>query len=328
MLACIVTTCVPPVQPAARVALPTPPPPKPPDVCAIVERTQRAALLEPTSCAPPRSRHHATRCVHAGLGAWGLVVEQTDWNGRDFDCGVLLEGVEFGMVAPHFRARALYVDERGRASIGPLLSWSTLEDVRAFDYDGDGVAELLVSATRSNEEGLNEHFPFQTHFGVVWAVRDGAVVAYAPSASIVIRSFSDVDGDGRPDLITTRGVSVETDDGDVTSYTLEGPEWAAHALPSGKFSFDDSVATSHIRRFCADESLRTADALGLVRAAACARANGESPKLVERDYVARCNELARANEPWSVMRATCRADPHGAAPDTRAMPDELRKLLE
>jgi hypothetical protein len=315
---------------AARVtmpaALPSLPPPKPLDGCGIVERTQRVALEEPTACAPPRSRKFVTQCVRAGAGTWGLVIEDTDWNGRNFDCGALVERAEFGVVAPHFMARALYVDGRGHTSAaGPAMWWSTIEDVRAFDYDDDGVAELLVSATRSNEDGSSEHVPFETPVGAVWHARDGVVTSYT---SIAVRSFADVDGDGRPDLITTRDFGIEAYDGDVTMYSFDGPQWVAHSLTDGTFSFYDAVASSFVKRSCADASLRTAGAPTLVLAAACARLSGASPKKIESDYVARCAAL-EARLPWtSDGNAACRVDANGTLSEKIAMPAALRKLLE
>jgi hypothetical protein len=304
--------------------LPNPTPPKPPDICTLIEDAQHEALADPTSCSPPRSLKYVSWCVRAGRGAWGLVTLQTDWRGHPFDCGALIEGAEFGVVSPRFMARAIYVDEQGHAAMGPPLWWSTLEDVRAFDYDGDGVAELLVSATRASEAGLSEHYPFETPLAAVWHVHDGVVSAYAPS--IPIRSFADVDADGRPDLITMRDFSIEAYDGDVTVYSFEGPEWAAHALPNGTFSFDDEVASSFVKRSCAGMSLQTADGLTLLRAAACARLNGAPPKQIEGDYLKRCAALTRSYE--STSNAACRIDTNGTLSEKIAVPYEVRRLLE
>jgi hypothetical protein len=324
VVACIVA-CGESVHVGTPATLPPTPPPKPPDACVIIERAERVALEDPASCAPPRSRSHVSRCLRAGRGAWGFVVDHTDWDGHDFDCGVLLEGTNFGTIVPRFIAHALYVDEGGRASLGPPMSWSTIEDVRAFDYDGDGVAELLVSATRANENGISEHLPFETPIAAVWNVRDGVVAAYAPAASVVVRSFSDVDGDGRPDLITTRDFGFHAFDGDVTVYDFDGPEWVAHALPDGTFSFADDVASSYVKRSCEDASLPKSDAIGLVHAAACARLRGEPTKKIEDDYVARCITLTRKYE--SVANAACRVDANGTLSQNIAMPDALRRLL-
>jgi hypothetical protein len=66
-----------------------------------------------------------------------------------------------------------------------------------FDYDGDGLAELLLpvySVEHANSGAVS--------YGV-WTRRGGTVKPYAPAESLphTIVSFSDEDGDGRPDLL-------------------------------------------------------------------------------------------------------------------------------
>ena len=242
-------------------------------------------------------------------------------------CGALLEAAELGQTSPRFVARAIYVGMDGRAIVGPSFTWSSLASVRAFDYDGDGVSELLVTKALAADASVLSIIPSVTSAGAIWQARDGAVQAYAPSVSISIKSFCDVDGDGRPDLITTRDVRVEGDDGDVTTWTFEGPEWAAHSLASGAFTFDDATAVAYAKQSCDGKSLATATAGTLVHAAVCAHIAGEHVATIEREYVARCAELARTHAAGVSLRAVCRAEPHGAAPDTLAMPTDLARLV-
>ena len=325
-LACI-AACVAPVHRTAVVALPPLPPPLPLDTCAVVERVQRQALALPATCVPWRSRPRVSRCVRATGGAWGLVMEPMQPDADAKRCGAILEAMEFGATSPPFAARPIYVDAKGHASVGGSFTWSSLASVRAFDYDGDGVSELLVTTALAADASVLSIIPSVTSRGAIWQARDGVVIEYGPSAGVAIKSFCDVDGDGRPDLITTRDVHVEGDDGDVTSWTFEGPEWAAHSLASGAFTFDDATADAYTRQSCDGRSLHTATAGMLVHAAVCARIAGERKETIEHDYVARCAELARTHAAGVSLRAVCRADPHGAAPDTIAMPVDLGRFV-
>ena len=72
--------------------------------------------------------------------------------------------------------------------------------------------------------------------------------------------MKDIDGDGRPDLLSRLGYTVEgrvgcaVDDG--ASYTLLGPELALHSREDGTFSATDAVARLFAMKVCASRPLR------------------------------------------------------------------------
>src|SRR5688500_10766805 len=65
------------------------------------------------------------------------------------------------------------------------------------DLDGDGVGDLLVSASRPSGMGSIRAYSGATG-GLLWTV-EGSPSAYL---GIPLASLGDVDGDGRPDLAT------------------------------------------------------------------------------------------------------------------------------
>ena len=287
------------------------------DACATIRALQRVALAQPRACVlDAKSRRNVELCVRTRDGAWGLLVEPMR-SARTADCREIADAVEFGMAGSVMSvARAAYADARGRVFRGPPFEWRSVGDLRTFDYDGDGLPELLVSGTRDEDGGLVQVDPRYQGFGVVWRAASADVEAYAPTATLAIESFADVDSDGRPDLVTR--ARIEGSDGDVSSWYFFGPERVGHSLGGGGFSFDDGVSSARLARDCAGATLATASARSLFEAALCARAAGQPAERIERDWVARCRDLARHATPMGVFHegydagvslvAVCRAD--------------------
>ena len=116
----------------------------------------------------------------------------------------------------------------------------------AFDYDGDGNLEVLLAlgdAESGEGSGMTRH---------LLTLVPRALRAYPHSPPLSDDSrMEDVDGDGRPDLVT-RGAYEES-----TLSIYGGPDPAAvdslfvqHALPDGRFSANDAVARAALARAC------------------------------------------------------------------------------
>ncbi|MFO0614959.1 MAG: VCBS repeat-containing protein [Polyangiaceae bacterium] len=114
-----------------------------------------------------------------------------------------------------------------------------------FDFDGDGQDEVVVGTTRDAPFAHDET-------GVVLTLDGGRVVPFGPAKAIDVHQVEDVDGDGRPDLMTLapfRGPTTQSCGDMQMSESLDAP-LLAHSLPDGTFSFTDDVALSFDRRGC------------------------------------------------------------------------------
>jgi hypothetical protein len=143
---------------------------------------------------------------------------------------------------PDFEGRAAgtpsFVDAMGELSRGPAA-------LVAFDYDGDHVPEAVTVTAEHEHEGPSDSR------AQVWTVRDGAVVPYAPAAVIDAHDVRDVDGDGRPDLLTSLGYEAPaTSRGSQFDYILSGPSFMEHSTAQGGFATDDAAALAEADRLC------------------------------------------------------------------------------
>ncbi len=114
-----------------------------------------------------------------------------------------------------------------------------------FDHDGDGEPEVFVRVATERRGGPS------TFHGRVWTFRDGSVDVYPPSREWMVAAVRDVDGDGRPDLLTHGHYVTEAPGpcGEVP-HTAVGPLLAAHSLPDGRFSVADEAARRADREQC------------------------------------------------------------------------------
>jgi len=134
------------------------------------------------------------------------------------------------------------------------LKWSDYDRVvpttpTFYDFDGDGEAEaiVVVETTDDSESGVER----PTRRGRVWTARAG-IQLYASARTIAVEDVRDVDGDGRPDLIT-RGpyvASATISCGSQDSYPVTGPALVAHSLAAGTFASGDAIAADFARREC------------------------------------------------------------------------------
>ncbi|MFO0573680.1 MAG: hypothetical protein U1A78_06780 [Polyangia bacterium] len=199
----------------------------------------------------------------------------------------------------------------------------------AFDYDGDGNLEVLL-ALGDAESGES---PRMTRHLLTLVPR--ALRAYPHSPPLGDDSrMEDVDGDGRPDLVT-RGVyesaSITTcggadDDPAVAALFVQ------HALMDGRFSATDAVARAALARACPSPPPASLSALRqrilggqetqreLARAVVCARAHAPA-KAVMAELAAGCRRWVEGA--WSGDFIGC----GDGVTDARACPMWLKRLI-
>jgi hypothetical protein len=213
----------------------------PPAVCRdfVAEQRQLAHLWRGSLDVPAV----LGRCFPTRAGAWAVAFDAVRFNPDEAELRA-----HFGVV--HFAADATGARRREAASIaspllgaqdGPSLAPSEnyvlnvgayvtdIFEPTLFDYDGDGEDELLFTMQAYVSEGGTSRAK-----GMVFTYRDGAVSSYAPAARFEWVSTSDIDSDGRPDLLVP----------------YLGIHLAAHALGDGTFSTGDAAASAHARRVC------------------------------------------------------------------------------
>jgi hypothetical protein len=190
----------------------------------------------------------------------------------------------------------------GNLVCDPAAECVSVDPPAVFDHDGDGEPEVFVRVTtrRAGEPG--------TSHGRVWSFRDGAVDVYPPSRAWVVAAVRDVDGDGRPDLLTHAHYVAEAPGPcGRAPYTAVGPLLAAHALADGRFSLDDAAALQADREPCPAATARVADVVVTARGgrvdpaatfarAVCARLWGASAESVRQRVQASADAVRSGGE--------------------------------
>jgi hypothetical protein len=234
--------------------------------CAQIDRDNQqalAAFAQIGGKAVPeefkRALHDAARCVETPHGAWGLAVSSLTvddaWvGGRWSLVYVNASGARFS-VSPSSDLPADAdgeepVTQNANLELGEGGSVVPLAPV-VFDYDGDGEPEAVVILKIVDyEEGVG---PSSSFHGRVWTVHAGAIRLYPPARSFIVKEIRDVDGDGRPDIITHEpyvdSATINCGSGD--GYSVYGPTLLVHSLPDGTFSGSDAQAMLFAKRECA-----------------------------------------------------------------------------
>lgn len=287
--------------------------------CGTLARENEAALAALPSGAPlVAAWRRAATCTASRRGAWGLSIASV--NSRDGEVWTRwslrhLRWLPDGSARedPPFAPETISPTggvgtERRRPATEPNLEWSETRRVvplppTLFDFDGDGDAEIIVvtQIEEVSESGLGN----VTRRGRVWSGRD-AIAPYPAARDIVIEDVRDIDGDGRPDLLTRDPYagSATITCGSEDPYPVLGPLLVAHALPGGTFSRGDSVAVDRARRECPTRpatllrpDAASAGAIDLVASAhdiACARLWGALAEPIVAAVAAGCRRTAGA----------------------------------
>jgi hypothetical protein len=215
-------------------------------------------------------------CIPAGSGAWAIQL---------FDGEVTAE--VFGP-PPHLNAilDIAFITSDGEkldAPVPPSMSTFIVEPdyfdaPLLFDWDHDGVPEMYLRYHSDPflYRGVGRDGP--PVLSRIFALKQGKAEVYGPSAEIPIKAVRDVDGDGRPDILTF-GLEANF-------FTTDGsPLLLAHATADGTFSMTDDVAREHGLRVCPSRPKKVVvfsspgklDRRATVHAAVCARLWGVDP---------------------------------------------------
>jgi hypothetical protein len=193
------------------------------------------------------------RCMAdpSGGRAWALVPERVRVDGRSWWARYAL--VRLGPEAGRFGAwPAAPSEDEDAASATPFNLWQQPGDsevsvvsMSAYDYDRDGSPELALVLRAHHHEGPVFQ---QAH---VWSFTEGGVFLYERALGLRLTDVRDVDGDGRPDLLT-HGPYDEPSAacGSDFATQVHGPALALHALPDGSFSGTDAAARAFARTAC------------------------------------------------------------------------------
>jgi hypothetical protein len=159
----------------------------------------------------------------------------------------------------------------------------------AYDYDADGISEMIVSLVGDYHEG--EDFAA----GRVYTAKTGHVESYAPAAKIVFDEVKDVDQDGRPDLLFHGPFDAVVEScGSGFGYRVKGPLLVAHAKGDGTFALSDDVAEKQARSECPKKPARIVEKGSeertevSARNVACSRLWGASPGDLKKRVGAEC----------------------------------------
>lgn len=111
-----------------------------------------------------------------------------------------------------------------------------------FDYDGDGVSEIVYSQF----DDYGEESSFKV---AIATFRDGTIKPYSPADGLDVKDVIDVDRDGRPDLMLP-GPFLGTGPCGLNDQEFRAPLHVAHSVPGGSFKQDDEVAKAAVRVGC------------------------------------------------------------------------------
>jgi len=253
--------------------------------------------------------HHSLRCVETPRGAWGLTIGALTATGDAIGGRWSIVHVDpAGKRVSVFPDATFAVGGGGQESVtqNQNLEWSgTMRIVPAapvlFDFDGDGSPEAVVVVRIDvvQESGNS----VRVLRGRVWTAREGKVTLYGPARELIVEEIQDVDGDGRPDIIThvpyadTTTIQCGSED----AYPVYGPILLAHSLADGTFARADTQAVLFAKRACAilpspalvDERDRPQiiDFATSARNIACARLWGSDKGALVSEIAARCHPI-------------------------------------
>jgi hypothetical protein len=262
------------------------------EVKAIVESLD--PLGQTRSISEPTASRFGT-CIATHRGAWGFALHDVKSTPSGTTAHLTVIHAD---PSGHLESAALHERAHPRQPLEFVFdegTQTTLDDVRTFDFDGDGEEELLVSARVHLRDGR------ATPVATVLSMSGGHLVPYAPARNVDFFEISDADNDGRPDLLTHgpfHGTVKDSCDGSLSD--VVGPVLLAHALADGTFSYTDAAATTVAKNACPEAPTRVVSRIAGSREVdetetandvACARLWGTPPATVLAEIARECRPL-------------------------------------
>lgn len=306
-------------------------PPPPPDPCASVRQAtdriaQAFARQNPDGGAvrDTLASNHFGACARGASDVWAILPERIArvdgdlrirWTLTHFDASGKPASIQPAI--PDFEGCAVNASAWNFHE-SPGDSTVSIGEPTVFDYNGDGVTEVVVPITNAINEGPD------IYNGRVWTAVEGAVALYDPTSAHRVFAVRDLDNDHRPDLIVHQPYYDSSEHcGSGFDYTVTGPEFALHSLPNGTFSNNDAVAIAFARTQCPSRptniiAMRTeqqpaVDDEQTARNVVCARLWGateaELVAVINRTCTARPTEVCNTCEDPDLLRQWAAMDP-------------------
>lgn len=175
-------------------------------------------------------------------------------------------------------------------SFCPHGSSTSITEHRAFDFDGDGVTELMLVSETVGAQGVS------ASTSSLWTRKGDAIVPYGRAPAFSFSGIEDVDDDGRPDLLSRLDYDEIARPRCGNGFVV-APIFVFHSLPNGDFTAKDTVAKEHFERQCSkdplDVQLRNADSSSdFANAIVCARVHGATAEVVKRALEKHCTSFS------------------------------------
>ena len=223
--------------------------------CATFERDQKAfvdrAVKKDVPAAPTakdvEKLPHFGRCQPAGFGSWAVGVS---------DLTVVGEGAKRNLKAALEIAFIDFEGKTTRTPAGPIEfapQKLSIPRLVAFDYDGDGKDEVIVTYELEGTAAPEQKLP-----PMIWSFDGTKVAAYekAPELAAGGLSIEQLDKDMRPDL-GTYGPFVAWMSSSCGAPKcpdrLTGPLLFAHSDKGGGFSSNDDATRAAGQRMCSSK---------------------------------------------------------------------------
>jgi hypothetical protein len=240
-------------------------------------------------------------CISTARGAWGISLDYVEPPRPDHDLAGRFSLVHLApdghrvAVGPAFRAREVAGagGEEQNLRPGLVLAMPVL-----FDFDGDGEQEIFLRMSLE-PDGLEARA-----VGRIWTYREHepSIERWEPAREIDVEAVRDVDGDGRPDLLTYDPWEAFAAPGDPCApMRAHGPLLVVHALVGAPFlSRQDAVARAAVKDACPGRPAqilrftdgpsepKAIDASGSLQNLACARLRGVSAGEVKAEIENDC----------------------------------------
>jgi len=231
-----------------------------PSFCATLAAENELALKALPASEPGISAlRSAASCVVTRRGGWGLsVAGLTAEGGELWGRWSIVHGDAATSARLAFAPDTTVSFGGGgaeRQAPRQNLLWSAARRIvplapTFYDFDGDGEPEaiVLVETVETNESGRS----FTVRRGRVWSAAGNQIELLPGARDFVVEEVRDVDGDGRPDLVTRGPYAALTTlkCGGEEPYPVSGPPLLAHAVVGGTFAWSDAVALDFARRGC------------------------------------------------------------------------------